>query len=414
MGAVILAQAFSRFVLDLDGVVWRGDRAIASAPETIRSLRDAGKRVAFVTNNSSQTHEYYAKKLADMGAGGSVEEIVSSADATARLLERSVAGIRGRLVYVIGGEGLRAAVASTGARLASDEEATDASVVVAGLDTDLTYAKLQRATHAIRGGAQFFASNADPTLPAPDGLHPGAGAIVAALHAATGVFPSVAGKPEPAMLEIAADRLGGAPALAIGDRLDTDILAARAAEWPCALVLSGATGVPELAVGPAWPDFLLRRLTDILEDRPHPQVRNAVGPDLPHVAAMLHAGGLISGAARERVGRTLVAEVDRRPIATAAWELFDDVALLRSVAVAEAGRRAGVGTLIVAAALRKIAEAGARRVFCVTEHAERFFKACGFATVDREVLPDELASHPQVTRECPSSAPAMLLEFPRA
>jgi glycerol 3-phosphatase-2 len=411
---MILAQAFSRFVFDLDGVVWKGDRAIPGAPETLRSLRDAGKRIAFVTNNSSDTHEAYAKKLTDMGAGGSVEEIVSSADATARLLERNVPGIRGRLVFVVGGEGLRIAVASTGARLASIDEASDATVVVVGLDKELDYEKLKRATLAIRAGATFVASNTDPTLPSPDGLWPGAGATVAALRATTGVEPLVGGKPQPTMLEIAAGKVGGAPALAIGDRVDTHILAARAADWPCALVLSGATGIPELAVAPAWPDFILRRLTDMLEDRPHPSVRNAVGPDLPHVAAMLHAGGLISGAARERVGRTIVAEADRRPIATAAWEQLEGAALLRSVAVAEAHRRSGAGTLVVAAMLRKIAEAGLRDVYLVTEGAERFFKACGFETIERDALPEAVASHPQAQRECSAAAPAMRLTLPRA
>src|SRR6266568_3093822 len=94
---MILAQAFARFAFDLDGVVWKGDRPIAGAPETIRTIRDAGKRVAFVTNNSSETHETYAKKLAEMGAGGSPDEVVSSADATARLLEKEVPSLQGRV-----------------------------------------------------------------------------------------------------------------------------------------------------------------------------------------------------------------------------------------------------------------------------------------------------------------------------
>jgi len=409
---VILAQAFARFAFDLDGVVWKADRPIAGSPEAIRTLRDAGKRVCFVTNNSSETHETYAKKLAEMGAGGSSEEIVSSADATARLLERSVPGLRGRLAYVIGGEGLLNAVKGVGARIASEEEAQDASLVVVGWDRALTFEKLRLATLAIRAGAMFVASNTDATYPAPEGLWPGAGAIVAALKTSTDVDPLVAGKPDPMVFEVARDRLGGSPALVVGDRVETDILAAHAAGWPGALVLSGATGVPELAAAPAWPDYVLRRLTDVLEDRPHASIRAAAGPDLPHIATMLHHGGLIAGAARERVGRTVVAEADRVPIATAAWERVDDAGLLRSVAVAPEQRRAGAGTLVVAATLRRMLEDGIRDVYLVTESAERFFTSCGFRTIDRDDVPEKIANHPQITRECPASAPVMYVRIP--
>ena len=409
---MILAQAFSRFAFDLDGVVWKGDRPIAGAPDTIRTLRDAGKRVAFVTNNSSETGETYAKKLAEMGAGGSPDEVVSSADATARLLEREVPGLRGRLAYVIGGEGLLNAVAGVGARIAIGEEGKDASLVVVGWDRSLTFDKLRLATLAVRGGAMFVASNTDATYPAQEGLWPGAGAIVAALRTSTGVVPLVAGKPDPGVFQVARERLGGSPALVVGDRVETDIMAAHAAGWPAALVLSGATGVPELAAAPAWPDFVLGRLTDLLEDRPHPQVRPAAGPDLPHIATMLHHGGLQAGAARERLGRTMVAETDRKPIATASWERLDGIGLLRSVAVGPEYRRAGAGTMTVAATLKRMIGEGIGEVYLVTEHAEKFFAACGFKTIDRDQLPDSLDKHPQIVRECPATAPAMYLRLP--
>jgi N-acetylglutamate synthase-like GNAT family acetyltransferase len=222
----------------------------------------------------------------------------------------------------------------------------------------------------------------------------------------------VAGKPDPMMLGIARERLGGTPALAVGDRVETDVAAAQAAGWPAALVMTGVTGVPELAASRAWPDFVLRRLTDLLEDLPHPQVRAAAGPDLPHVATMLHAGGLMSGAARERIARTVVAELDRRPIATAAWEQAGADALLRSVAVSDEHRRSGVGTLIVAAALRRLVEAGARDVFLGTESAATFFESCGFRPIDRDDLPDAILAHPQIARECPASATMMTLRLP--
>ncbi|HEV2685648.1 MAG TPA: GNAT family N-acetyltransferase, partial [Actinomycetota bacterium] len=200
--------------------------------------------------------------------------------------------------------------------------------------------------------------------------------------------------------------------LVVGDRVETDIMAAHAAGWPAALVLSGATGVPELAAAPAWPDFVLGRLTDLLEDRPHPQIRPAAGPDLPHMATMLHQGGLQAGAARERLGRTMVAESDRKPIATASWERIDGVGLLRSIAVAPESRRAGAGTVIVAATLKRMIEDGINEVYLVTEHAERFFSACGFKTIDRDQLPEAIMRHPHLVRECPATAPAMYLRLP--
>ena len=411
---MILAQAFQRFVLDLDGVVWTGDEPLLGAPETIRALRDAGKRLAFVTNNSSETPETYAKKLADIGAQGDPAEVVTSADAVARLMSARIPALRGRAAYVIGGQGLIERVAELGVRVDDGSDPTACSIVVVGWDRFLTYDKLRRATLAIRAGATFVASNTDATYPAPDGLWPGCGAIVSALRTATGVEPMVAGKPQPLMLEVAQERVGGPPALMIGDRIETDVLAAQALGWPSALVLTGATGVPELATAPAWPDFVLRRLSDVLTDMPHPQLRQATGPDLPSIASLLHEGGLQAGAARERVGRTVVAQDDRRVIATAAWEPVGDDALLRSVAVAADARGAGIGMLVVAAALRQVARAEIRDVYLVTADAEGFFASCGFRTIPREEAPDAILAHRQITRECPASAPVMRLALAAA
>ena len=410
---MILAQAFQRFVLDLDGVVWTGDEPVPGSPEAIRSLRDAGKRLAFVTNNSSQTHESYAKKLADVGAQGEESEIVTSADAVARLMASKIPALRGRSAFVIGGEGLLEKVVEAGVRISDGADPTECSIVVVGWDRELTYEKLRIATLAIRAGATFVASNADATYPAPDGLWPGCGAIVSALKTSTGVEPMIAGKPQPLMLEVAQDRVGGSPALMIGDRIETDVMAAQAVGWPSALVLTGATGVPELATAPAWPDFLLRSLADLLSDLPHPQLRNATGPDLPSIASLLHDGGLQAGGARERLGRTIIAASDRAAIGTSAWDpVGDHLALLRSIAVAPEVRGTGTGLLVTAAALRQAARAGVRDAYLVTNDAEKFFVRCGFRTVSRDELPEEIASHRQITRECPASAPVMRLTLP--
>lgn len=397
---MILAQAFPKIAIDLDGVMWRGDEVIAGAPETIVAVRSAGRRVCFVTNNSATPIVEVAARLTSIGAGDAPIDVVSSAEAAARLLVREVPGLRGRLTYVIGGEGLRQAVAATGARLASTDEGRQATLVVVGLDRNLSYEALQVATEAIAAGALFVASNADASYPGPTGPWPGAGAIAAALTTATGVSPKVAGKPEPDLLEVAADHLGGGPALMVGDRVETDVVAAANIGWSSALVLTGSTSVTGLASASAWPTFILRTLSDLVEDLPHARIRPASGPDLPSIATLLHAGGLVSGAARERVGKTLIAEVDRSVVGTAAFEVLGERGILRSVAVGEKVRRSGVGTALVAATLRRLRHEGVREVYLATDAAPKFFDLCGFKEATRGQIPDDVAEHPHLVREC--------------
>ncbi len=408
---MILAQAFSQFVLDLDGVMWRGDRAIPGSPETVNALRDAGKSLVFVTNNSWSTPKEVAERLGRLGATARPEDVVTSAAATALLIRREVPALRGRGALVLGGTGLTQAMEEIGLRLTDGKDPREVSLVVVGLDKRLTYERLRRATLAIRAGATFVAANTDPTLPAADGLWPGAGAIVAALVTATGATPMIAGKPHAPLMDVVREHLSG-PALVVGDRVDTDVAAAKAAGWPSALVLTGATGLADLAAADAWPDFLLRDLSHILRDLPHPVLRPATGPDLPAIATLLHDGGLPAGAARERLGRTVVAEIDRRVQATAGWEAVGGAALLRSVATSPKFRGTGLGVQAVAGALRGIARAGLREVFLVTPDAEGFFAVCGFAGIRREELLPAIAAHPQLTRECPSTSPVMRMTLP--
>jgi HAD superfamily hydrolase (TIGR01450 family) len=174
-----------------------------------------------------------------MGIQVTPEEILTSAQAAMAYVRAHSDG-RAR-VLVVGEAGLVTAAQGEGLELGEDS----ADWVVAGLDRGFDYQKLARATRAILGGARFVASNADALLPIEGGdVLPGAGSIVAAIRAATGVQPVVVGKPEPAMFEAVLIKLGGLEAgevAMIGDRLDTDIDGGRAAGLRTILVLTGVT-----------------------------------------------------------------------------------------------------------------------------------------------------------------------------
>ncbi len=224
-------------LIDMDGVLYRGNTPLPGAAEFLTWLTERSFPFLLLTNNSTLDAWGYERKLAAMGIGVPASQIVTSATATADYLARNLpAGAR---VLIVGESGLEAAVAERG--FAISAEAPQA--VVAGLDRQVTYAKLRTAALAIRAGARFIATNPDRTLPTEVGDVPGAGAIIAALVAATDVAPLMIGKPEPPMLEMAVARLGQPRerTAMLGDRLETDILGGQRLGLPTILVLSGVT-----------------------------------------------------------------------------------------------------------------------------------------------------------------------------
>jgi HAD superfamily hydrolase (TIGR01450 family) len=233
---------------DLDGVVWRGDDAIAPAASGVAALRDAGLRVAFVSNNSSSPVGDVVAKLGRMGIPAEPDDVVTSALAAAWLLEHSLAP--GARVLVCGGPGVREALAEVGLEAVDDGPA---EAVVVGFHLDFDFAGLDRASRAVREGARFVATNLDATYPVPGGLIPGAGSIVAAVATASGARPEVAGKPEAPTVGIIRERYGDVGAV-VGDRPSTDGALAAALGWPFALVLSGVTAAVAPPGGEAIPD----------------------------------------------------------------------------------------------------------------------------------------------------------------
>ncbi len=255
--------AHIRYLLaDLDGVFYRGDMPLPGAAEFVHWLDQKGISYLFLTNNSTRTPQQYTEKLARMGLPTRPEQILTSALATRAYLEARAP--RGTGIYFIGMKGLEEALLGDG-YFRRDEERP--AYVVVGLDTHLTYEKLRRATLLIRAGATFIGTNPDRTFPAPEGLIPGCGAILAALEAATGVFPIVIGKPERWMLEEGMRRLGATPdrTAILGDRLDTDVAGGKRLGVFTLLVLTGVDGPVELEAAEVRPNAVFPDLVALRE-----------------------------------------------------------------------------------------------------------------------------------------------------
>jgi glycerol 3-phosphatase-2 len=207
--------------------------------ETLEALREAGKRVAFATNDPRRATEDFVTRLWGLGVKASLRDVVTVGGALQHLLAETRSG---RTAFVIGTPSLRRHVADAGLRVLNGTDlASRAEVVVVAGTEDLVYDDLREATLAVRRGADFLATGRDPTYPQPDGLWPGTGAILAAVEVASERTAEIIGKPQPQLLFTALDRLGEGRTLVVGDRIDTDLAAAAAARLDAALVLSGGT-----------------------------------------------------------------------------------------------------------------------------------------------------------------------------
>jgi 4-nitrophenyl phosphatase len=252
---------YTAVLLDMDGVLYRGQLPLPGVNDMLALFARRAIAYACVTNNSTLTPAQYEAKLAAMGIAIPAAQVITSSVATRRYLE----GIepRGTPAYYIGMEGLREALFGDGYFIYDEQHP---QVVVSGLDSGATYAKLKIAALAIRAGARFVGTNPDLTLPTEEGLVPGAGSIQALLTAATDVTPLVIGKPEPTMLHAAIEILHADPqrTLVIGDRLDTDIAGAAAAGLASALVLTGVSTMADLKHSALQPDGVYAGLPEIV------------------------------------------------------------------------------------------------------------------------------------------------------
>lgn len=255
----MLADPYDVILLDLDGVLYRWPESIPGAAEAVAALRKAGKRIAFVTNNSSRTPAQVVERLASVGVDAATEEVVSSALVTATILAERGTGS----AFVIGEEGLVEALTDAGIRVVDSSEEVDA--VVVGFDREADYTTLKEASVLVQRGVALVASNADPSFPAPGGESwPGAGALLAAIETTTGTRGEVFGKPEAPLFERALASAGGGRALVVGDRLDTDIAGASRLGWDSALVLTGDARREDVESSSWKPTFVVDDLSGLV------------------------------------------------------------------------------------------------------------------------------------------------------
>ncbi|MGA5517492.1 HAD hydrolase-like protein [Streptomyces pseudogriseolus] len=243
-----LNEAYDTALLDLDGVVYAGGEAIGHAVPSLAAARDCGMRLAYVTNNALRTPDAVAAHLTELGIPAEAGDVITSAQAVARLIADQVP--QGSRVLVVGGEGLRVALRERG--LVPVESADDDPVaVVQGYGgPELAWGRFAEACYAVARGVPWFASNTDLTIPSGRGIAPGNGAAVEVVRIATGAEPQVAGKPLPPMHRETILRTGAERPLVVGDRLDTDIEGAFNGGVDSLLVLTGVTDGAQLLAAP--------------------------------------------------------------------------------------------------------------------------------------------------------------------
>jgi 4-nitrophenyl phosphatase len=253
----------THLIIDMDGVLYRGDQPMPLLREFFDFLRERSIPFILATNNSTRTPQEYVDKLAHMGVTVSLNEILHSGQATARFLASAYP--RGTRIHVFGMPSLKQALTEEGFVLADEE----VQLVVASMDREVSYEKLMRATILIRRGARFIATNLDPTYVSEAGLIPGTGAMVVALETASGTKAQAIGKPEPTMYQLAMEQMGARPetTAAIGDRVDTDILGGKRAGLVTICVLSGSSDRAEAeAIGT---DMIFDDIAHLLETWKH-------------------------------------------------------------------------------------------------------------------------------------------------
>jgi 4-nitrophenyl phosphatase len=250
-------------IIDMDGVLWHDTTPLGDLVKIFDRISELNLKFVLATNNATKTVDEVLSKLAKFGVELDEEQILNSAEATGIYLRENYG--EGTVVYILGQPSLEETLRSYGMVIRNEKD-DRCEVVVASLDYQLTYEKLKTASLLIQSGCEFVGTNADTTLPTPNGLIPGSGTVVSALEIASGRPAKIVGKPEPLLYQMALNRLGLAPeeVIAVGDRLETDIAGAQAAGIHTALVLTGVSTFEEAIKYPQPPEIIAKDLTELI------------------------------------------------------------------------------------------------------------------------------------------------------
>lgn len=263
-----LSKAYDVSIYDLDGVCYRGDLPVVDAAESITEARSGGQLAVYLTNNASRTPHAIGEHLRSLDIPAEDSEVYTAAMAAAELAAEEVPA--GSRVFVIGGAGLVEALTGRGFTVVESAD-DDPAAVVQGWDPTVDWKIMSEGALAINKGAVFIASNLDATLPQERGFMLGNGSLVKAVEHATGVVPLATGKPLPKVFHQAASSVSSVRPLAVGDRLNTDIRGAVAAEVDSLHVLTGVNNEIDVALA-------------VPEERPTYLAKTLVGLNVPHAA----------------------------------------------------------------------------------------------------------------------------------
>ncbi len=255
---------YTTYLIDLDGVIYRGNELLPGAKEFIAWLKANNKKFLFLTNNSFASETQVLEKLIGLGIVTDTSHLLSAGEAAVQNIARRFPGA---LVYLVGEQPLSDLLRQYQLQVA-DVDSHQADVVLVGLDRHFDYKKLTGAVLAVRAGAHFITINRDPLLPVEGGFLPGCGTMAAAIEAGCGVTPEVVGKPEPLLLQEAMRMLGSNPdeTAMIGDSLTVDIQGGKAAGTHTLLVLSGNTSLEDVAHSSIKPDYIYQDVAALLAD----------------------------------------------------------------------------------------------------------------------------------------------------
>ena len=318
-----LAEDYDCALLDLDGTAWSGDERIEHAAASVIEAREAGMASAFVTNNAMRTPQQVADKLNSMDFQATPDMVMTSAMDIAAIMAEELA--EGSKVLVIGGAGLRLALEERGFVLV-DSADDEPAAVVQGLDKQVNWALLSEGAFAIERGAAFYASNLDATLPVERGQALGNGSLVRAIQHATRKRPTAGGKPEPGIYRRASELVGARNPLAVGDRLETDIMGAVAAGVPAMHVLTGVHMARDVIRAPRGqrPSYLAIDMRGLLEAHPAPKHhRDGTWTCGLSQVAKVERSGVLTLDDVELTEPVTITIDSYRALAAAAWEYAD-------------------------------------------------------------------------------------------